>query len=166
MKKYYFLALLILVSISCANTERNNEWNIIYKNDKDGNALIGSKTQLINAIRLGQDIKIGWGAKGENHSIEHLSEPIWLAILDEKEVIAHLNPQILSTIEWDNLSANYSESLKLNEEWRVVITSKGEFDAVWYDRSRDSVIKRMPQNHVISWFSKNVEDKPIPLFKE
>lgn len=166
MKGYYLLALLVLLSNSCVNTKENNEWNIIYKNDKEGNVLKGSKTELINAIRHGQNIKIGWGAKGKNHSIEHLSEPIWLAILDEEEVIAHLEPQVLSLIDWVNLSANYSDETLMNSEWRVVITSKGEFDAVWYDRSRDSVTKRISQNHVISWFSKNVADKASQLFIE
>ena len=152
---------------SCSNWRASNKWQIVYKVDSSGHPLIGNKEKLINAIRQGADIKIGWGSKGENHSIEHLSIPIWFAILDEKEVIAHLDPQILSTIDWDSLSANYRDSQKLDEEWRVVITSKGEFDAVWYDRRGDSLIKRIPQNHVISWFSINMEDiARSPLYRK
>lgn len=166
MKKILFYLILIVTSNSCGYNEGSNEWNIIYKNDKEGNVLIGSKTELINAIRQGQDIKIGWGAKGENHSIEHLGDPIWLAILDEKEVIAHLEPQVLSLIDWENSTANYVDATLIQSEWRVVITSKGEFDAVWYDRRGDSVTKRIPQNHVISWFSKSGANKASPLFKE
>lgn len=153
-----------LLFSSCSNKRVPNEWEIVYKVNRSGEMIIGKKENLINAIRHGADIKIGWGGKGEKYSIEHLSVPIWLAILDEKEVIAHLDPQILSTIQWDSLSANYADPQKLNEEWRVVITSKGEFDAVWYDRKGDSLIKRIPQNHVITWFSKNIENIANPLY--
>lgn len=152
--------------MSCKQNTSQSTWHVVYKNNKQGNTISGSKQELISAIRAGSDIKIGWGSKGKNHSIEHLSNPIWLAILDEKEVVAHLDPQVLSNINWETLSATYKDSLKLREEWRVVITTKGEFDAIWYDKKHDSLIKRRPQNHNITWFS-NYNNKDIkPLFSE
>ena len=164
MKIKLLILCLPLLFFSCDNEKKSKGWEIAYKVDKTGNTLLGNKDKLINAIRKGADIKIGWGSKGKNHSIEHLSAPIWLAILDKKEVIAHLNPQILSTIEWDSLSANYKDSLKLNEEWRVVLTSKGEFDAIWYDRKGDSLLKRMPQKHQITWFVNEIKKETATPF--
>ncbi len=126
---------------SCYPIKKNEpEWKIAYKNDKDGNTILGSKEELINSIRQGSLIRIGWGGKESNHSIEHISEPVWIAILDEKEVIAHLEPQVLSVIDWNSLSAKYSDSSKLKEEWRVVISTKGEFDAIWYDKKENRQI--------------------------
>ena len=69
--------------LSCKSDGRESGYNIVFKNDKQGNAILGSKDALIRHIRGGAEIKIGWGVKGENHSIEHLSTPIWIAILDE-----------------------------------------------------------------------------------
>ena len=157
--KHTIYSIVLLILISCNPNKITNNWKVIYKNDKAGNLLIGSKADLIHAIRNGADIKIGWESKGKDHSIEHLSNPIWLAILDKKEVIAHLDPQVLATINWKTLSANYINTEKLNEEWRVVITTKGEFDAIWYDKKGDSLIKRVPQRHTITWFVKNGIDK-------
>lgn len=156
------IMLSFLLVISCKSETDISSFNIVYKNDKEGNAITGSKDDLINCIRGGSEIKIGWGVKGENHSIEHLSVPIWIAVLDESEIIAHLDAQVLSKMDWDNLSANYADSTLLDQEWRVVITSKGEFDAVWYDRKNGNVIKRRPQNHIISWFAKGtVKNRPL-----
>ena len=170
MKNYkyskFVIIILFILAFSCNQYDEKDQWKIIYKNDKKGNTLLGSKTSVINAIRTGANIKIGWGSKGKNHSIEHLSKPIWLAILDDKEVIAHLDPQVLSTIDWENLSANYADLSKLKEEWRVVLTTKGEFDAIWYDRKNDTIIKRIPQNHVITWFSTNKGKNVKPLYSE
>jgi len=150
---------LILMLFSC-----QQDYKVLYQNDSEGHAIVGSKAQLIQAVRAGASIKIGWGVKGKSHSIEHLSDPIWIAVLDEQEVIAHLDAQILSRTDWENLSANYSDSTLLQQEWRVVLTTKGEFDAVWYDRASNEVIRRRPQQHAITWFgARSVTDAP-PLY--
>ncbi|WP_222983830.1 hypothetical protein [Flagellimonas meishanensis] len=126
------------------------------KTAKNGEIVEGSKKALISAIRNGADIKIGWGSKGKNHIIEHLATPIWLAILDENEVLAHLSPQVLSNVDWEHLEANYEKKEMIRWEWRVVITSKGSFDAIWYDRKYDTLIKRIPQQHAMTWFIKSI----------
>ncbi len=163
MKKVLFILVIALLS-SCQQENVNSNYKIVYKNDKEGNTLKGSKEKLINCIRGGAEIKIGWGSKGKNHRIEHLSEPIWIAILDESEVVAHLDPQVLAKTDWDELTADYADSTLLDQEWRVAITTKGEFDAVWYDRDQGGVIKRIPQNHPMTWFAKGNSKTNVPLF--
>ena len=164
--KYITAVLFFILLISCSQNNFNTNYKIVYKNDKEGNTLIGSKQELINSIRGGASIKIAWGVKGKNHSIEHLSDPIWIAVLDEKEVIAHLDGQILSKINWDELTATYSDSTLLSQEWRVVLNTNGVFDAVWYDRKEGEQTKRLPQNHTITWFANGGINNPQPLFIE
>ncbi len=162
-------ALAILLFCCCGmQQQKNTDWNMVYKCDKEGNALTGSKQALVEAIRKGASVKIGWGFKGKKHRIEHLSEPIWLAILDEKEVIAHLDPQVLSSTDWEELTASYKDTTQLVYEWRVVISTKGEFDAIWYDRDKHELSRRFPQNHPISWFIKDMDEnaEASPLFSE
>jgi len=165
MKRLY--SLLIVISLTlCSGCQETSDWVPVYKNDKEGNAVLGSKKELINAIRNGNEVRIAWGSKGKTHRIEHISDPIWIAILDEAEVIAHIDPQVLSTVNWDRLSADYADSTKLSQEWRVVITTKGEFDAVWYDRSNHKVLQRWPQNHVMTWFVKgNIKANAVPFYQ-
>lgn len=147
------------------NPSTNNSWKVVLKTDKEGAVLEGSKDALMAAIRGGADIKIGWGAKREDLSIEHLSKPIWLAVLSEKEVMAHLDPQVLSGIDWDGLNASYEDVSLLQKEWRVVLTTKGDFDAVWYDKKADTLIRRWPQKHIMTWFAKDDSNEtPVPLF--
>ena len=165
--KYFTVFLLWLFLPSCFPQNETTEFQIAFKNDKSGKTLAGDKATLINAIRKGATIKIGWGGQGKEHRIEHLSEPVWIAVLDEEEVIAHLDPQVLAKVNWDDLTGDYADSSLLNQEWRVVISTKGEFDAIWYDRSNHQVIKRIPQNHPMTWFVKGVKmrKKAVPLFQ-
>ena len=141
--------------VSCGTQgPRNSKWQVAYKHDGDGKALAGSKEQLFAAIRAGKTVRIGWGWYNQERdlSIEHLADPIWLAILDQKEVIAHLEPQVLSAIDWDSGTANYADSALLHQEWRVVINTTGSFDAVWYNRKEGVLTRRVPQKHILTWF--------------
>lgn len=154
--KIYQLFLFAFIVVLCAchpQQQTTQGYHIVYKNDKEGNVISGSKQDLIDHIRSGSSIKIGWGVKGKSHSIEHISKPIWLAVLDEQEVVAHLDPQVLSKTDWESLSVNYADSTLLEQEWRVAISTKGSFDAVWYDRVQGKVSKRRPQNHTMTWFA-------------
>ncbi|MEM1339290.1 MAG: hypothetical protein AAF634_10185 [Bacteroidota bacterium] len=165
--KIFIPFCFLLLAIACQKPSNTASWQLVLKTDKDGSVIAGSKTALIEAIRKGSDLKIGWGAKREALSIEHLSEPIWLAVLSEKEVMAHLDPQVLSGIDWDTLNANYKDLTLLQKEWRVVLTTKGDFDAVWYDRKADTIIRRWPQKHIMSWFVRGgTSDKAVPLFSK
>ncbi|WP_435624179.1 hypothetical protein [Flagellimonas sp.] len=166
MKKLLFYFAITLLFSCSGNQSQQNKWRIVLKTDKDGTVLKGSKLELINAIRNGQDLKIGWGGKREDLSIEHLSTPIWLAILSEKEVMAHLDPQVLSAIDWDSLNANYEDASLLQKEWRVVLTTKGDFDAVWYDKKADTLIRRWPQKHIMTWFANGSQEEAVPLFSK
>lgn len=154
MKYGLLFTLSLLIGLSCASENTVSEYRIVYKNDREGNTLKGSKEALIHHIRGGADIKIGWGGQGKAHSIEHLSEPIWIAVLDETEVVAHLDPQVLSRTDWEALTADYADSTLLDQEWRVVLTTKGEFDAVWYNRKNGTISNRRPQKHTMTWFAK------------
>ena len=164
--KYLTIPALLLIA-ACQSTITDVEWQVILKTDKAGNAINGTKEDLLNAVRQGADIKVGWGHRGKTRTIEHLSSPIWIGLIDGQEVIVHLSPQILSSIDWDNLNSTYEGSDTLNQEWRVVISTKGTFDAVWIDRITSEVIDRRPQHHRITWFVKGYdrENQVDPLFE-
>jgi len=151
------LTMLVVILASCSSAP--SDFQVVFKNDAEGNTLAGSKEALINHIRGGSDIKIGWGWQGETRSIEHLSTPIWIAVPNEKEVIVQLDAQVLSKTDWDQLTASYADSSLLNQEWRVVINTNGEFDAVWYDRNKGEVSRRIPQKHTMTWFAKGKPSK-------
>ncbi len=149
-----------------SNTD-NSGWHPVYKTDTDGTVLYGSTEELIKFLRKGYDLRLAWGWKQKDKSIEHLADPIWIAIINEKEVIVHLDPQVLSRIDWEEQSANYIDSTLFEYEWRVVISTTGSFDAVWYNRVTNKVHRRLPQQHPTTWMidfpkkGRDTESKPI-----
>ncbi len=157
--------MLIGIYISACQQQPKEEWIIALKTDRDGNVMSGSKEKLINAIRGGSDLKLGWGWKTEDKSLEHVAIPNWIGILNEKEVYVYLDHQVLSSIDWENLRPHYQDSSLVGKEWRVAISTDGSFDAVWIDRENNTLERRMPQNHIMTWWTKSSQSQ-VPLFLE
>ncbi|MEM1119888.1 MAG: hypothetical protein AAGJ18_05530 [Bacteroidota bacterium] len=151
------LGLLAFSLLQKSNSDTCQDWEIIFKNDKQGNTVHGSRAQLIQAIRNGCDVKIAWGSQRNERSIEHVSEPIWLAIQNESEVVAYLDAQVFlpkDKTDWQP------------QEWRVKITTGGAFDAVWLNRITDTLVRNVPQQHTMAWMVRcsNAGEKATPLF--
>lgn len=105
---------------------------------------------------MGADVKVGWGSKGKTRSIEHLAEPIWISVLNEEVVRVLLEPHYVTT----------SDTSKINEEWRVRMSTKGEFDALWYDKYTGQVVRIVPQRHPMTWYASGKSEHEAPLYLE
>jgi len=132
-------------------------WGVALRIDKEAQVVEGSKAKLINAIRQGCDVKIAWGWNNGEKSMEHISEPIWTAILNEEEVLFHIDPQVFGGTDWGSLVGSF-EGKDLHDEWRVIIDTNGSFDAVWYNRANNEVTRRIPQSHKMTWFVKGYKE--------
>ncbi len=70
-----------------------------------------------------------------------------MAVLNDKEVIAHLDLQVFVNIDWNKLLVAYENENMLDIQWRVVLTTSESFYAFWYNKKANSVVRRVPQNH-------------------
>ena len=80
--------LLLCVLVSSCKTEKSSQagWQKVFKNAPDGTSLYGNKSDLIDAVRLGYPVRIGWGS----NRIEHVADASFLTIFDNKEVFAQI----------------------------------------------------------------------------
>jgi len=158
--------LAVLAILFYCNPCSAQNWEVALRLNKKAEVIEGSKSKLINAIRQGCDVKIAWGWDNGEKSMEHISEPIWTAILNEEEVLFHIDPQVFGRTDWELLQGSFAES-DLKNEWRVIIDTKGSFDAVWYDRDKNEVTRRVPQSHKMTWFIKGYKEKKAnPFFRD
>ncbi len=99
MEKYRFI-LIVLILFGCASEKTIDStdygWKLVYKHNEQGELISGSKNKVIEAVRNGLSIKIGYGVQvNENRSIEHLAEAQFLTVLsikDTVEVFAQISP--------------------------------------------------------------------------
>ena len=159
--KIFFLFMVLGFICSC-NNSRNlakdnivNEfgWKAVYKHDKNGDALNGSIDSLINGIRNGYDVRIGWGWEREVADsilrLEHMAEPLFLTIIQEKNVsvVIDAHPLLQSYLDVEN--QKFGEGGHI---WQCVLTTKGTFNAQVHERSTGELIKDWPQRHKMIWF--------------
>lgn len=134
-------------------------WQLVYRHDADGNALAGSKDELLSAIRRGAPIRFAWGFRidrdGRPLSVEHVAEPVFLSVINETDVVVQLPEHIAQRAYADTSGALFGDPAVM---WRGLMTSEGVFDAVWVNRATGEQVRRHAQRVGLAWFALQARD--------
>ena len=129
------------------------EWQMVYKNDREGAALAGDKAKLVAAVRQGLPIRIAWGVQrsgSPQRTVEHVAEPVFVTVVNEQEVFVQIPEHIAQTSYWDEELQDFDTPAVV---WRGLLATTGRFMAVWYNRATGQTIRRSPQRVVMTWFA-------------
>lgn len=141
-------------SVWCLLNKPQLSWRLVYRHDINGKGLKGSKAALLNAIRGGQALQIGWGlSRLQNEvvrSVEHTITPVFVTIIDGSEVVAQMPEHVAQRSYWKHDAALFDLGAVM---WRGIATTQGQMDAIWVDRSTGEVIRRSPQRAAFSWYA-------------
>ena len=159
MKKQLTVLMIFLFLLSCQTQQHENVtplgWTLVYKHDKQGNALYGSKEKLMEAIQNGLSVRVGYGSQiSEDRSIEHLSDAQFLTILkivDQHEVYAQLAP----IMRQDPFKTNDTIAIKMvpKYQWRTTIGTNGISSNVMVDKFNDSLQGSNENRRGAMWFT-------------
>jgi hypothetical protein len=100
MKK---LAVTLFLFFICF-TSHAQRWTLVYQNDAQGDRVTGSIDNLVNAVREGLPIRVGWksqSAADSKRKVEHLAEAKFLTIMSDKVVFAQIDPIIGQTPDFE-----------------------------------------------------------------
>lgn len=138
----------------CDATPPTPAWRLVYRNGVDGEPLAGSKQALFDAVRAGSPLQLGWGLArdidGAAASVEHTITPVFVTILNSEHVLAQMPEHIAPRGYWDVDEAFFDDPSVM---WRGLMTTEGDFDAVWSNRATGEVVARIPQRAVVSWYA-------------
>lgn len=129
-----FLILLIVLGACQPNVKSNSGWQKVYRNDPNGKTLFGDKSKLIDAVRLGYPIRIGWGGS----RVEHVAEAEFLTILDEKEVFGQINSIVgqAPTVKNDSLKIRF----RMQNHWTKIAGTNGYSTGFMTDYLEDTIV--------------------------
>lgn len=141
----FSLALVLLCSCQPSNKSAQG-WQMVFQNDESGKTSFGDKSKLIDAVRLGYPVRIGWGG----NRVEHVANAEFLTIF-EGEVFAQINtiigqaPQVVGDSvkikfrtqnHWTKIAGTNGYSMGLMTDYfQDTITGGGidrYFPTTWY----------------------------------
>ncbi len=159
MKKSYVFAILTLLFIGCS-TERedvsssngqNCGWQQVFANDEDGNSVFGQKPNLVEAVRSGYDVRVGFGEK----PIEHYADAKFLTVIDGQIIQGEVFAQIETIV--GQLPEVENDSLKLRfrtwNHWTKMVATTGYSTAIMTDYQTDTLVNgNVDRKAAIRWF--------------
>lgn len=160
MSRFFFISLFFV--FSCQSTKNTpSGWQLVFKNDATGKALFGNKTALLDAIRLGYPIRIGWGS----NRVEHVADADFLTIFEGKEVFAQIKPIIgqRPAIDGDSLKIHF----RANNKWVKMASTNGFSTSLMTDYLQDSIVGNNTRYGATTWYVNypinppNITAKPL-----
>ena len=161
--------LLILLTFSCSKNREARpletssksveiskntyeKWQLVFQTDKSGNAVYGTKKDLIKLVREGYPIRIGWEAMGKT-SVEHTIDVRFLTIANEKEVFAMLEP---FWSQRPNLKSDTLSITPVASETSWILSTNGLRSSMMIDKINDTILNYKPAmfGYPIKWYAK------------
>ena len=140
MKKLIFFGLVTFI-YACqnkANDQHTCGWQKVFANNENGETVFGDKTKLVDAVRLGYPVRIGFGGK----PVEHVADAHFLTIIDgdiiKGEVFAQI-PTIVGqnpTLDGDTLKMRFRAS----NHWTKMSGTNGYTTAFMTDYQNDIIV--------------------------
>ncbi|WP_350285859.1 hypothetical protein [uncultured Croceitalea sp.] len=164
LKALFFLVSLAILICSCSVPNNSNGgWQKVFKNDENGKAIFGNKEQLIDAVRLGYPVRIGWGSS----RVEHVANADFLTIFDG-EVFG----QIKSIVGQAPTNEHGTPKIRFRAEnnWTKISGTNGYSTAFMTNYLKDTIISgNVDRKNATTWYvyfpAKVSEIKPLPLLK-
>ena len=118
------LLVLILAATLWGQVSPPNQWNLVYAHDEHGNAVNGSKADLIAAINAGYPVRIYWAGR----RVQHTADAQFLTIF-QGEVYAQIHPI------WAQRPATDPDRIEFAEprsDWRTIHSTNGGRALKWF----------------------------------
>ncbi len=161
--------LFSMLIFSCDQRSNSGEnWEVVYRHNSNGETIEGDKQELINAVRRGYPIRIGFGGRRTRDtikSVEHVTDAHFLTIANGTEVFVQITPIYGQTpnLEMDSLRIK----MKHENKWTMLIGTNGERNVL--SQSLNSEIQKAStqSKRGATWYAKVpeglslVDSKPL-----
>lgn len=101
------------------------KWQLVYEHSAEGEAITGSKADLIAAVRRGAQIRVYWAGR----RVEHVADSYFLTVLQD-EVFAQIAP-----ISGQRPSVDPAKIELRDNKWNAVFATNGERALKWFVRN-------------------------------
>ncbi|WP_420603660.1 hypothetical protein [Flagellimonas sp.] len=135
MHEFRLHLLILILFCACQPQNHTNEgWQKVYQNDALGKTTFGDKSQLIDAVRLGYPVRIGWGST----QVEHVTDASFITIIQGKEVFAQINTIIGQAPQIQG--GSFKIGFRAQNYWTKIAGTNGYSTSLATDYFKDSIL--------------------------
>lgn len=168
----YRISALVLLSLVLTGCNNQPGWVNVLSHDKEGNVESGHIGDLISVIRQGCQLRVGWGARraaDATQTIEHLAEPVWVAVRNSENVEVQLDTFAINLGVMGEPIEEHPRRERFGGtdtaiSWRANLKTDGTFEAVWYEHGTGDFVLRIPQRHPMRWYADCAPADAKPYF--
>lgn len=143
---FFFLLVIFLLGCTPTNTPSVKGWTKVFVNDENGKALFGNKAELIDGVRSGYPIRIGFGSR----RVEHVANADFLTISAGEEVFAQI-PSIIG-----QMPSFSPDSIKMdfrpNNKWTKIAGTNGYNSVLMTDYMNNEVVNNRSRQGSTTWY--------------
>lgn len=146
MQKLTLLSILLGLILLCS-TKAQSQTQLIYAHDADGIKLSGSKEALIEAVRNGKQVRIGWKMGEGAKKAEHFADAKRVTIMNG-EVYAQIEPIIHQHAKPKRKNIIFRSGIG----WTFIASTTGNNSTMLYDMADGTALKSVPGIWGNQWF--------------
>ncbi len=126
--------LFIYLTACHSTTDHQAGWQKVFQNDANGEVLHGDKSKLIDAVRLGYPVRIGWGS----NRVEHVADADFLTIFEGEEVFAQIRTILgqAPRIDGDTLKVRF----RTENHWTKIAGTNGYSSGLMTNYLKDTLV--------------------------
>ncbi len=116
--------ILVLLASGCKNEEHGScGWQKVFVNNPDGSAAFGDKQELVEAVRAGYSVRIGFGRE----TFRHYANANFLTVVDGEKFKGEVFAQISTIIGQRPTVDNDSLKMKFRtwNHWNKMVGTNG-----------------------------------------
>ncbi len=148
MRKITLCIFVLCTTLACKENKSQDQWQLAFENDANGDAISGSKTELISGLKKGAELRVGFG----NHERTwHLTDAAFISIIDDKEVYA----QVMRIVGQKPVRTDTSSRLEFvtQNRWTRIIGTNGFSTNYMAIDMQDSIIDNVRDRSVsATWY--------------
>jgi hypothetical protein len=151
------LITLLIAGATCFAQKNESEikkgWTAVYSHDESGKATSGDMATLLDGMRKGYSLKVGWSwtrQLGDSTvTLEHFAMPIFTTIIQKKNVSIVIDPHPMLKNYLDISKQEFDNPRNI---WQCVLTTQGVFNAIVYNQVTGETVKNWPQRQKMTWY--------------
>lgn len=156
--KMLALAVFLLTSASvvAADAPRQDctipQWRHVYTSDPQGKDAGGSRQHLLDALRRGSPLRVGWGEADADGrwAVEEFADAEFTNLMNGRDVVVQLSSAMIQT--------NYTDAAKAGLRdpalsWHALASTDGRLEALMVEVATGKVTRKLVQRTHFHWYA-------------